>query len=247
MNERHDTIDPEEVARFDRLAEDWWDPAGPMRALHRFNPVRVAYLQQLFARHLHLQERQAGRPLAGLKILDIGCGAGILSEALASLGAEVTGIDPAPSNIEVARRHAEKSGLAINYVCTTAEALEGEAFDVVLAMEVVEHVRDVKAFVARAAAWVRPRGLFVLATINRTARSYLFAIVGAEYVLRWLPKGTHRWEHFVTPRELAKALGAASLEVIDQTGIVFNPLGGEWRQSRDMEVNYILAAARRSA
>ncbi|HKH80143.1 MAG TPA: bifunctional 2-polyprenyl-6-hydroxyphenol methylase/3-demethylubiquinol 3-O-methyltransferase UbiG [Methylovirgula sp.] len=241
-----DSIDPEEVARFERLAEDWWNPLGPMRALHQFNPVRVDYLRRLLTKRGSRPESPASPLLEGLEILDIGCGGGILSEALSRLGADVTAIDPAPANIAAARRHAEKSGLAITYLCTTAEALaeEGKEFDAVLAMEVVEHVRDVRSFVAVAARMVRPRGLLIAATLNRTLKSYAFAIVGAEYVLRWLPKGTHRWESFVTPRELAAALSAAGLHVIDETGIVFNPLSGQWRQSRDMDVNYVMAAER---
>jgi 2-polyprenyl-6-hydroxyphenyl methylase / 3-demethylubiquinone-9 3-methyltransferase len=242
------SIDPDEVARFDRLGEDWWNPQGPMRALHQFNPVRVDYLRRLLMRLRTIRpEPQADRPLEGLAILDIGCGGGIFSESLSRLGADLTAIDPAPANIAAGRRHAEQSGLTINYLCTTVEALAeaGESFDVVLAMEVVEHVRDVKAFVATAAGMVRPPGLMVVATLNRTLKSYALAIVGAEYILRWLPKGTHRWEHFVMPRELAAALSAAGLRVIDETGVVYNPLAGEWRQSRDMDVNYIIAAERR--
>lgn len=242
------SLDPEEVARFDRLAEDWWNPHGPMRALHQFNPVRVAYLRRLLTKHFG-KERGEGnaRPLEGLTLLDIGCGGGILSEPLSGLGAEVTALDPAPANIAVARRHAQMSGLGIDYLCTTAEALaeEGRMFDVVLAMEVVEHVRNVKAFIAVAARMLKPNGLCIVATLNRTLKSYAFAIVGAEYVLRWLPKGTHKWEHFVTPRELAAALAAAGLHVIEETGVVFNPLSRAWQESRDMDVNYLIAAERR--
>ncbi len=243
------SVDPEEVARFDRLAETWWNPLGPMRALHQFNPVRVAFLSRLLGEHFRasLPEPSISRPLAELAILDIGCGGGILSEALCRLGAALTAIDPAPTNIAVARRHAEQVGLAIDYLCTTAEALAGQGkdFDAVLAMEVVEHVRDTKAFLATAARLVRPNGMLVVATLNRTLKSYAFAILGAEYVLGWLPKGTHNWQHFVTPRELASALNAAGLHVVGETGVVFNPLRGQWQESRDMDVNYMIAAERK--
>jgi 2-polyprenyl-6-hydroxyphenyl methylase / 3-demethylubiquinone-9 3-methyltransferase len=246
------TLDPEEIARFDRLGEDWWDVRGPMRALHRFNPVRLDYLTALAARHF----KAAGRPpqpandmpLAGLDIIDIGCGGGLLSEPLAKLGAHMVAIDPAPQNIAVARRHAEKSGLAIDFQQTTAEAVAatGRNFDVVLCMEVIEHVRGVKRFLGVAASMVKPGGLLVAATLNRTLKSYALAIVGAEYVLRWVPKGTHSWNHFVTPDELAAALRAAKLNVIDATGVVYDPFADLWRQSRDMDVNYIMAAERKS-
>lgn len=244
------SINPEEVARFERLAETWWDEQGPMRPLHQFNPVRVEYLRQLLAARLSRRKEPAptDQPLEGLDILDIGCGGGLLTEALSRLGAAMTGIDPAPTNIEVARLHAEHSGLNIHYLCTTAEAIaaEGRTFDVVLAMEVIEHVKSVKAFVATAASMVPPGGLLVAATLNRTFKSYALAIVGAEYVLRWLPKGTHRWEQFVTPRELAAAMNMGGLRVIDETGVVYNPLTGRWGQSRDLDVNYIMAAERRA-
>lgn len=244
------SVDPEEVARFDRLAATWWDLKGPMKPLHRFNPVRVDYLKDLLFDRPRGDSRPKGRlnrPLDGLEILDIGCGAGILSEALARLGAEVTGIDPAPTNIAVAQRHAEQSGLRIDYLKTTAEALaeKNARYDVVLAMEVVEHVRDVKAFVATAASMVRPGGVMVAATLNRTLKSYALAIVGAEYVLRWLPRGTHDWQHFVTPRELRLALRGGGLKILDETGVVYHPLTGTWARSQDMDVNYIIAAERK--
>ncbi len=245
------SVDPDEVARFDRLAATWWDSQGPMKPLHRFNPVRVDYLKGLLAGRPRGDSRPTGqpdRPLEGLEILDIGCGAGILSEALAKLGAEVTGIDPAPTNIAVACRHAGEAGLTIDYRQTTAEALAGEKrrYDVVLAMEVIEHVRDVKAFIATAASLVRPGGILVAATINRTLKSYALAIVGAEYVLRWLPRGTHDWEQFVTPRELRLALRAGGLKILEETGVTYNPLTGIWRRSRDLDVNYMIAAERRA-
>jgi 2-polyprenyl-6-hydroxyphenyl methylase / 3-demethylubiquinone-9 3-methyltransferase len=244
------SVDPAEVAHFNRLGEDWWNPRGPMRALHQFNPTRVDYLRRLLSRRLtRLGEPPApATPLAGLTILDIGCGAGILSEALRRLGAEMTAIDPAPANIEAAKRHAEKSGLTINYLCGTAEALAADqkSFDVVLAMEVIEHVRDVKDFIACAASLVRPGGLLVAATLNRTLKSYALAIVGAEYVLQWVPKGTHSWAQFVKPRELAAALRAADLHVMDETGVTYDPFTGKWRESPDMDVNYIMAAERKA-
>jgi 2-polyprenyl-6-hydroxyphenyl methylase / 3-demethylubiquinone-9 3-methyltransferase len=244
------SVNPEEIARFDRLAATWWDLKGPMKPLHRFNPVRVDYLKELLFDLPRGDSRPKGRlnrPLDGLEILDIGCGGGILSEALAHLGAEVTGIDPAPANIAVAQRHAEESGLRIHYLKTTAEALaeQNARYDVVLAMEVVEHVRDVKAFVATAASMVRPGGRMVAATLNRTLKSYALAIVGAEYVLRWLPRGTHDWQHFVTPRELRLAMRGGGLKILEETGVVFHPLSGTWARSRDMDVNYIIAAERK--
>jgi 2-polyprenyl-6-hydroxyphenyl methylase / 3-demethylubiquinone-9 3-methyltransferase len=245
------SVNPDEVARFERLAASWWDEKGPMKPLHRFNPVRVDYLRDLLkdrARRDGRPTAKPDRPLDGLDILDIGCGGGILTESLARLGADMTGIDPAAKNIAVARLHAEQSGLAINYLPTTAEALASERrkFDVVLAMEVVEHVRDVKAFLTTAASLVRPGGVLVAATLNRTLKSFALAIVGAEYVLRWLPRGTHDWDHFVTPRELRLALRGAGMKILDETGVVYHPLTATWRQSRDMDVNYIIAAERRA-
>jgi 2-polyprenyl-6-hydroxyphenyl methylase/3-demethylubiquinone-9 3-methyltransferase len=245
------TIDPEDVARFDRLGDEWWRADGPMAALHKLNPVRVAYLRDVISRHFTVggrpRDRYSARPLGGLSILDIGCGAGILAEPLVRLGGAVTAIDPAPRNTEAAKDHAALSGLTIDYRCDTAEALEaGDAsFDVVLAMEVVEHVRDVPAFLRLAGAMVRPGGLLVAATLNRTLKSFAFAIVGAEYVLRWAPRGTHEWSQFVTPRELERALGAAGLRVFDETGVVFDPLAGKWRLAHDVSINYMMAAAKR--
>jgi len=242
---RADTVDDAEVARFSRLSGEWWDAHGAMAALHKFNPVRLAYIRDRAAIHFH---RDASRldSLAGLRILDIGCGGGILSEPLARLGAAVVGADPAERNIEAARHHAAAGGLSIDYRVATAEALADadERFDVVLAMEVVEHVADLGLFVARCAEMVKPGGLMIVATINRTLKSFALAIVGAEYVLRWLPRGTHRWEKFVTPAELKIALKQSGLDAIDEAGVVYNLLADRWQTSKDMDVNYMIAAAR---
>ena len=239
------TIDQDEVARFERIARTWWDEKGPMGVLHRFNPVR---LQVIRGRTLKRFGRDGddAKPLTGLPVVDIGCGGGLLCEPLTRLGAEVTGIDPAPTNIEVAKLHAAKSGLAIDYRQTTIEALveEGHRFDIVLAMEVVEHVADVEAFVAACTAAVKPGGLLVIATLNRTLKAFALAIVGAEYVLRWLPRGTHQWEKFVTPAELTRAIERDGLTIDYQAGVVLNPLTNQWKLSRDMDVNYMMTATR---
>ncbi len=237
------TVDQEEIARFSRVAGQWWDPRGPMAALHKFNPVRLAYVRDRSATHFG---RDATRldSLAGLRVLDIGCGGGILCEPLARLGASVVGADPSESNIAVARRHAAQSGLAIDYRETSAEGLAqaGEIFDVVLAMEVVEHVTDVGLFVDLAAAMVKPGGLAFVATLNRTAKSFALAIVGAEYILRWLPRGTHQWDKFVTPNELEIAIEQSGLHVTGETGVIYNLFADRWQLAADMDVNYMVVA-----
>jgi len=237
------TVDDDEVARFARVAGQWWNPHGPMAALHRFNPVRLAYIRDRAAAHFNRDVKRLDS-LAGLRILDIGCGGGILSEPLARLGASVVGADPSESNIAVARQHAAQAGLAIDYRSTAAEALAqaGESFDVVLAMEVIEHVTDIELFIESASAMVKSGGLLFAATINRTAKSFALAIVGAEYILRWLPRGTHQWNKLVTPDELEIAIEQTGLQVIGETGVVYNLFADRWQLGADMDVNYMMVA-----
>jgi len=244
---RDSTVDETEVARFSAMAAEWWDPRGKMGMLHRFNPVRLAFIKEAACRQFGRDGKRLDA-LGGLRILDIGCGAGILSEPLARMGAKVVGADPSTVNIAAAKLHAEQAGLAIDYRATAVEALadEGERFEAVLAMEVVEHVADLSLFVKRCAEMVKPGGIIVVATINRTLKSFALAIVGAEYVLRWLPRGTHRWERFVTPNELATALELSGLTVIDETGVVYDLLTDCWRIASDVDVNYMMTAQKLS-
>ncbi len=242
------TVDPAEIEKFERMATEWWDADGKFRPLHKFNPVRLGYIRDVAAAHFG-RDPKSGRPLSGLSLLDIGCGGGILSEPMTRLGAATVGIDPSATNIEVARLHAAKSDLAIDYRATTAEALAtaGERFDVVLAMEVVEHVVDVGAFVAACAALTKPGGLFFVATINRTPKAFALAIVGAEYVLRWLPRGTHDYSKLVRPAELEAAFAASGLAVAERTGVAYNPLADTWSRGEDMDVNYMLVGEKTAA
>lgn len=238
------SVDAAEVAKFAALADQWWDEEGPFRPLHRLNPVRLGFICDRLAARFD-RDIRADRPLEGLRIADIGCGGGLLSEPLARLGANVTGIDAAQRNIQAASAHAAQSGLAIDYRLATAEALHdaGEQFDAVLNMEVVEHVADVDVFLDAAAGLVRPGGMMLAATLNRTAKSYAFAIFGAEILLRWLPRGTHDWRRFVRPSELAAGLRNADMTVTEFTGVVYNPFSGRWSlDARDLDVNYMLAA-----
>ena len=242
-----DTLDPGEVDRFARLSSAWWDPDGEFRPLHKIGPARLAFLRERLTQHFALADT-GFRPLSGLKILDIGCGGGLISEPLARLGATVTGIDPAPENIATAQQHAEPQGLDINYRACRAEDLveAGEVFDAVVCLEVVEHVPDPGAFIATCAQLVRPGGLLVLSTINRTLKAFALAIVGAEYVLRWLPAGTHQWDRFVTPDELSRHCEAAGLKPAVFEGIVYSPLSDRWSLGSDTDVNYMAAAAKPS-
>lgn len=237
------SVIPAEVARFDALGKSWWDPDGPQAPLHRLTPVRVGWARDCAARRFH-REPGAGQPLAGLDLLDVGCGAGLFAEPLARLGANVLGIDPAPASIGVARRHAEETGVRIAYRAATVEdiSIEPKRFDIVSAMEVVEHVADPARFVAAAASVIKPGGLFLASTLNRTFRSFALAIVGAEYVLRWLEPGTHRWEQFVTPEELSLACRKAGLRIMERRGMSYDPIRRGWRLSADLGVNYLLAA-----
>lgn len=245
MSARASSIDSAEVERFSRMAATWWDPKGPMSALHKFNPQRLGYIRDQAAKNFGRHPRKLDC-LKGLRILDIGCGAGILSEPLARLGASMVGADPAEENIEVARAHAEETGVDVDYRATTAEALAeaGEKFDIVLAMEVVEHVVDVPAFVDSCATMVKPGGLMIAATLNRTLKSFALAIVGAEYVLRWVPRGTHQWDKFVKPEELERAFEDSGLDIIGERGVIYNPLADRWQLSSDMDVNYMMVGKR---
>jgi 2-polyprenyl-6-hydroxyphenyl methylase/3-demethylubiquinone-9 3-methyltransferase len=243
------SIDPDEVARFSALAAEWWDPKGKFGVLHKFNPVRLGYIHEKLCAHFGLDEKLA-HPFKGLRILDIGCGGGLICEPMARLGATIVGVDASQKNINTASVHAQEQGLTIDYRATTAEALraDGETFDVVLNMEVVEHVADVDSFVADCAAMVKPGGLMVIATINRTAKAFFMAIIGAERLLRWLPVGTHQYEKLVKPEELASALAPTGMAIIDKAGVAFNPLEDRWKRvPNDLDVNYMVLAARPKA
>jgi 2-polyprenyl-6-hydroxyphenyl methylase/3-demethylubiquinone-9 3-methyltransferase len=236
------TVDEAEVAQFSRIAAQWWDPAGSMAALHKFNPVRLAYIRDQACARFG-RDAKALDSLAGLRILDIGCGAGLLCEPFTRLGAQVIGVDPSATNIAAAKLHADKGHLSIDYRCTTVEQMDvRERFDIVLAMEVVEHVSDVGMFLNRCAAMLKPGGMMVLSTLNRNWKSFALAIVGAEYVLRWLPRGTHQWDKFVTPDELAHHLSNNKLAITEQTGVVYSPFADRWGLSSDMDVNYMVVA-----
>jgi 2-polyprenyl-6-hydroxyphenyl methylase/3-demethylubiquinone-9 3-methyltransferase len=235
------TVDPEEVQRFARLARSWWDPAGEFRPLHRINPARIGFIRDRLVRHF-ARDAQAFDPFAGLRLLDIGCGGGLIAEPMARMGFAVTAIDADPAAVAVARAHAAETGLAIEYRAGAIEELEPDAgYDAVLALEIVEHVVEPAPFLAAAARLVRPGGAMVAATINRTARSFAFAIVGAEYLLRWLPRGTHRWEKFVRPSELAAGLRAGGMGVGEICGLTYDPRRG-WTLGRDLSINYLTFA-----
>ncbi len=232
----------DEIARFNALAAQWWDPEGPMKPLHRLNPMRIAYLRRVLIDHFG-REACAMRPFEGLRLLDIGCGAGLVAEPLARMGFAVSAIDLAEENIAVARAHAEAGGLVIDYACRAIETVPEEAgFDAITLLEVVEHVPDVAAMVQEAAARLRPGGMLMASTLNRTLKAYALAILGAEYILRWLPIGTHDWNNFVTPEAFSDAMRASGLIPLGPEGMVYNPLSARWSLSPDCEVNYFLSA-----
>ncbi|MET0970502.1 MAG: bifunctional 2-polyprenyl-6-hydroxyphenol methylase/3-demethylubiquinol 3-O-methyltransferase UbiG [Tardiphaga sp.] len=236
------SVDAAEIARFSKLSEEWWNPKGKMAPLHKINPLRLSYIRDAACRKFDRNVRSLNC-LSGLRMLDIGCGAGLLCEPFTRLGADVIGIDPSATNIAAAKLHAAKSHLAIDYRCTTVEEMDGrERFDIVLAMEVVEHVVDVGAFLDRCAQLLKPGGMMVVSTLNRNWKSFALGIVAAEYVLRWLPRGTHQWDKFVTPDELTRHLERNKLGITEQSGVVYNPLADKWSLSSDMDVNYMVVA-----
>jgi 2-polyprenyl-6-hydroxyphenyl methylase/3-demethylubiquinone-9 3-methyltransferase len=238
------TVDPAEIAKFEAMAAEWWDMNGKFKPLHMLNPCRLDYITQQIAAEFDRNLTQP-EPFKGLRILDIGCGGGLLSEPMARLGADVVGADAAPRNIPVAQVHAEQSGLEIDYRCITAEELAaaGEQFDVVLNMEVVEHVADPLGYLTACQELLRLGGLMVCSTINRNPKSYLMAIIGAEHIMRWLPKGTHKFSKFITPDELFELISQAGLDPVDRKGFVFNPISWSWALSdRDLSVNYVTAS-----
>jgi 2-polyprenyl-6-hydroxyphenyl methylase / 3-demethylubiquinone-9 3-methyltransferase len=245
----HTTVDPAEIERFSRIAGEWWDPTGKFAPLHRLNPLRIGYIRDRAAQHWQ-RDPLSGVPLQGLSLLDIGCGGGLLSEPMARLGAQVTGVDAAARNIRVAAQHAGKQGLDIDYRQGAAEALaaSGSQFDIVLALEIVEHVADVPLFLKSCGQMVKPGGLLFLSTLNRTAKAWALAIAGGEYILRWLPRGTHDWKKFLKPSEVVNGLDAAGIAAQEIVGVVYSPLSRAWSLSKgDLDVNYMLYGTKLSS
>ena len=235
---KNNTINKKEIEKFSKIAEEWWDPEGKFKPLHKFNPIRISYIKNNIIKTLKLKNKE--KPLEKVSILDIGCGGGLLSEPMFRLGAKVTGIDASEKNINIAKLHAKESGLNIQYVCASPENFKNNTkFDVVLNMEIVEHVQDVNYFIKNSSKFLKKNGLMFVATLNKTLKSYLFAIVGAEYVLRWLPIGTHEWNKFVKPTELVGYAEKNAMKVKKIDGVVFNPLKNTWNINSDKSVNYI--------
>ena len=232
------TINKKEIEKFSKMATEWWDPNGKFKPLHKFNPIRIQYIKENIINNFKLKNKN--KPLLGVNILDIGCGGGLLSEPMCRLGAEVTGIDASPKNIEIAKLHSKKNKLKINYLCLSPEKLKiKKKFDVILNMEIIEHVEDIDLFLKSCSDLLKKNGIMFIATINKTLKSYIFAIVGAEYVLRWLPIGTHEWEKFVKPDNLKKILIKNNLSLDKLDGMSFNIVKDEWKISKDLSINYI--------
>ncbi|MEO1990041.1 MAG: bifunctional 2-polyprenyl-6-hydroxyphenol methylase/3-demethylubiquinol 3-O-methyltransferase UbiG [Martelella sp.] len=242
------TIDDAQVEWFSKMAAEWWDPRGKFKPLHKFNPVRIAYIREKACAHFGRDEKSA-RPLEGLSVLDVGCGGGLLSEPMARMGAIVVGIDPAEKNIGIAKTHAAESGVPVDYRAVTAEQLaeDGESFDIVLNMEVVEHVADVDFFMTTCASLVKPGGMMFVATINRTLKAGALAIFAAERVLRWLPPGTHQYEKLVRPEEIETPLKASGMTPVERQGVFYSPLTDSWNRSKDTDVNYMVLAVKPEA
>ena len=232
------TINKKEIEKFSRIAEEWWDPSGKFKPLHKFNPIRISYIKEKIISSFKLEN--SDKPLQKIRLLDIGCGGGLLSEPMSRLGAEVTGIDASEKNIQVAKLHAKKSNLKINYLTASPENLKiDRKFDVILNMEIIEHVEDVDIFLKSCSSLLKKEGIMFIATINKTLKSYLFAIIGAEYILRWLPIGTHDWNKFIKPQDLEKFCNSSSLKLKKIDGVKFNPILNKWKISNDKSVNYI--------
>tara|TARA_B100000686_G_C16706161_1_gene926392 strand:- start:141 stop:869 length:729 start_codon:yes stop_codon:yes gene_type:complete len=235
---KNNTINKEEILKFSKMADEWWDPEGKFKPLHNFNPIRIKYIKNSIISHFNKSDKKF--PLKGIEILDIGCGGGLLSEPMKRLGAKVTGIDASDKNIAIAKIHAKKNNLNINYINSSPEKLKTKKkFNVILNMEIIEHVNDVDLFVKKSSELLKKNGLMFIATLNKTLKSYVFAIIGAEYVLRWLPLGTHDWNKFVKPKELIEICKKNSLEIENLDGVKFNPILNEWKLSKDNSVNYI--------
>lgn len=245
MSQSAASIDPAEIARFSAMAAEWWNPQGKFRPLHKFNPVRLGFIRDRICAHFR-RDSQSGRPLEGLRLLDIGCGGGLVSEPMARLGASVVGADASERNIGVASLHAAEAGVSVDYRATSAEdlATAGEQFDVVLALEVVEHVADLDGFLAACGQMVKPGGLLIAATLNRTPKSFALGIVAAEYILGWVPRGTHDWKKFLKPHELAGGLRRAGLTLSEVAGVSYSLLDDRWSISRDTDLNYMLVAVK---